>query len=969
MSDRSVLVPIRPAGLAEQQVFCGKFRQLKRSFRGFLAGRPPQLGPMRTFWVRGNGRLVTLRLFGALPLKLAHLADVFVPALAVRAAYIHAGFLAALWTCLSHIVGSLVCEGLPRSAAYMVQVRLQQSSSILFPPPNLGKGDSISNFLKMMDNFPSTDIALCAMSWFSKKPPPPSPLLSSPPVIRSEPRPARLVDPGFDDSDPRKILHTLLGASGLTWIWTSQRSLEDLLGDLVRAAPALGRSRPHGQGIAVFNSDPKTYWTCLDGAEGSAVAVICTPESNSGFLIEELTMPTQRASLGGVASEIIHTGETTEPIARLVQAASVVPPWETKVLRHIASDPFSWSMVPLPVRSSLGAWERIGHDLYVKTVSDIDGDEVRVFAGIHDGHPSLIYPIAQSAEGDLSPYEALASQGCFRIDWLDPSVVVVRDLPDDAVLGKVDSEAEVLINEVALALRGRRKMAMPAMPSVAPDGGIWDRIEAPGARPAREFPWAGVGAGDFVVADRVRECVAEEASTFESVEQQAQALIQLRGSGFAHTWRRGIDDALLSPSWLTVNSSSYDPESGRLVLSGYPTHDLLGMSPAYDLGAIDGRNVTTWSSQGHTSGLHMPANHVYVGSTHTRILAPLTYQTNACSVDYHPGQQLIAVLEFLGGSTGAVSVTDSNGNRRVLTTVASVAGHEPVRFSPDGTWLLISTSGRGTTLIEVANGRHIRVEPSNACWWPLEESTLLCVENSDGHMVPRLFSLRDAEHVQDFPEILVTDHLAEEFHSAWFPHVSPDGQELMVQTIAGVTAEHQAQFGAGSRATRVNLRTGAARTTQPPFLDGSGLLERDVRHHAWVGQPEPRKVDLHPSLAAQLLPGVTDHEYLSLDRWADDAQQFVVKLLNRAIDRIDTDEPEALMPEIIAAMVAVSQDHKLWEGMSEWLTNVQQVTTECVAEGRIVGDAAAAWTKFGAAKAALDAGREDLVDTIAAARC
>lgn len=806
------------------------------------------------------------------------------------------------------------------------------------------------------------------MSWFSKRSEPSTPHQSNPAPSADEPLKVVLSDPGLDEIDPRQSLHSIVCGSGLTWLWMSQGPLEGLLDSLLHAAPVFGQSRPHGRGLAVLTSDPATYWTCLDGPKGSAVAVICTPESDTGFLFQRVVTPIESHSLDGVSTAIISSGQTTDLVAQLIESASVVPPWETELLRHMSGEPESWSMLPLSLRRELAGWQRVGHDLYAKTVNDIDGDDVRIFVGLISDRPSLVYPIAQSKDGNLAVFEVVASRGTFALEWLDPSVVAVRGLPEHPQPGQIDGEVDYLTSEVARALDDSRQASMSAVPLAGPSGSIWERLEDQKSRTARTFALPGVEAGDFVVTDRVRECVDEDSSTFESVEHLAQALRRLRGSGFGHTWRRGIDDQLLSPPWLTVSSSSYDPQSGRLVLSGCPAHEFLGMPLAYDLGAIDGRNMSSWVSQGHTTGLRMPVHHIYVSSTRTGIIAPLTYQNNVCSVDYHAGQQLIGALEFLGTSTGAVSVFDDRGVRRVLTVVEEVSGNEPVRFSPDGTWILVCSPWRDTTLIEVATGRHLQLQPTNACWWPLEDSTLLTVQNKDGHATPRLFSLNHASYVYDFPEIILTDPVPEGFGSAWFPHVSPDGSELIVQTIAGVTAEHQGQFGAGCRATRVNLSTGAAHITQSPFLDDSRQLERDVRHHTWVGRPLKREVELHPDLAELLVPGITEHEHLASSRWAYDAQQFAMKLLNHAIDCIETDEPVALMSDLIAAMETVAQDHILWEQMSEWLTNVQQATSTRVTAGLITGDAAAAWVKFGIAKTALDAGRNELVDIISAAR-
>src|SRR5690606_21116646 len=131
----------------------------------------------------------------------------------------------------------------------------------------------------------------------------------------------------------------------------------------------------------------------------------------------------------------------------------------------------------------------------------------------------------------------------------------------------------------------------------------------------------------------------------------------------------------------------------------------------------------------------------------------------------------------------------------------------------------------------------------------------------------------------------------------------------------------------GSRATLVDLATGQARITHPPFLDDDRTLERDVQHHAWVGSCPPRRTQLHSDLEAQLEAGTPDHEWLAADRWADEAAQTVVVLLNRAIALVESDDPVAFMPDLIAAMMTTAHSQSKWSEMLHWFTSVHQATS------------------------------------------
>ena len=56
--------------------------------------------------------------------------------------------------------------------------------------------------------------------------------------------------------------------------------------------------------------------------------------------------------------------------------------------------------------------------------------------------------------------------------------------------------------------------------------------------------------------------------------------------------------------------------------AGHLTHPELGLSHAYDLGALNGANGLSWPEQGYTDGLFYPTGCLYIGSTRTGALAP-----------------------------------------------------------------------------------------------------------------------------------------------------------------------------------------------------------------------------------------------------------------------------------------------------------------------------------------------------------
>lgn len=466
---------------------------------------------------------------------------------------------------------------------------------------------------------------------------------------------------------------------------------------------------------------------------------------------------------------------------------------------------------------------------------------------------------------------------------------------------------------------------------------------------------------DYICTERVRESTPGEDSSFETVEALALQLRAARSTGFEYAVRYP-DDSLLSPTWLTLSAAALDGPTGRFAGIGHAAHELWEMSPAHDLGAIDGRNAFSFTNAGHGGGLVFAADTLYLGSARSNTIIPLDSASNFISADIHGESGTVGTLEFLGGGTvGAVALYGSGG-RRLLTVVEGVSGNEPIRFSPNGEWLLVPGT-RHTTLIETTTGRFVRLELGNAGWWPNDDSSLLVVTHDQGTATPHVFNLDSYSYTRSFPSIVLDVPLMETYPHLWFPAVSPDGSEVLLGTPAGASVEYQQEHGVGSHIARVHLESGKGRLAHPVFLDTAETLERDMREARWTGRPPARPVRLNPAVAASLTPPVTTHEYLAPGRWADSSEQVLVHTLNRAIRLVGDDaDVSPVMPEILSSLKSIAGTPS-WEKQEEWLQGVFRATLLMRVNGEISPPADQAWKRFGDAMVMINDGQSHLIDT------
>lgn len=770
-----------------------------------------------------------------------------------------------------------------------------------------------------------------------------------------------LIPPVLFDDDPRWAVSGLLDAMGMSVLLMAPTTIEHTLAEALRLAPVLTSSSPLGRGVMRLDADPETMWVAVESPSGSAVIVFGSPQSNSDLIFQRIVVPFESAP-SPFQRGMVFAGSADESTVGVLVDYNIVAVTEFTPFEHIATSD-GHAILPISARRAASHWKQLAAELYATVVNGGDGDDAQVYLARMNGRAELLTPIGEGSAPDwVAP---LVAEGAHRIEYLEPTVMLVTPTPTTSDGGELDAAARQLVNDAAAAFE-RAKNGAIAAPASRDVLDIWAQIAAARAEPSGGRRWVpSQDAPEVTIVECVRESGPGD-STFESVDALARVLRQSRGTGFEHAWR-SAEGALLSPEWLTVRSAVLDPASGRVVAAGHLTHTSVGMAPAHDLGALDGRNGFTFSEAAHGGGLLWPAQVLYVGSAHARMLLPLDATMNILAVDYEPLSGNIAVLQKLGSSAGAVSIVDASGRRYVLTTLEGISGTETVRFSGDGNWLLVSKWNE-SVLVEVATGKWVVIGVGNAGWWPLEASTLLSIHHVDGRAFPVLFNLATNAYGTSYPHIELDVPLLEAFPYVSNPAVSADGTEVIAVSPAGVSPEYQQKHGAGSRLVRFTLATGHGSLVAGAFLDDEQTLERDVSDARWTRR---RAVQGALTLSADLVAGLREptptHDWLAAGRWADEAEQLLVLALNEGVEATKQGRDfVGLLPEILAYLVPVSADDDSWSRQSEWLVGLRDTTVGMLAAGSLTGQLAECWRHYASAIAAIEAGRPDLIDSVGA---
>jgi hypothetical protein len=245
----------------------------------------------------------------------------------------------------------------------------------------------------------------------------------------------------------------------------------------------------------------------------------------------------------------------------------------------------------------------------------------------------------------------------------------------------------------------------------------------------------------------------------------------------------------------------------------------------------------------------------------------LEFDGQIISIDLSPGGSAASVFQWADGGACVWLIDTSTGKRRLLTaldrTTEGVAGNEPVRFSPDGVWLLIATGSRNQPMrfVNVATGDVLtatHIECEGVSWWPSRSPSSLLTWRYDeaGNTILSEFDIAKND-VAVIGCVAVPDGLEQQpmRRIAIDVAVGSDGEVLLCRTAFGPAVAHQMENGSCYRLATGQLvapSDGVATSLveiSPPFPYGTTALEVEDSIVRWTGRSEiAPEITLDPTL-------------------------------------------------------------------------------------------------------------------------
>jgi WD40 repeat protein len=582
------------------------------------------------------------------------------------------------------------------------------------------------------------------------------------------------------------------------------------------------------------------------------------------------------------------------------------------------------------------------YNLIIQMIVSVHDDESNPYAQLVAafGACLLIDAAPEAPEDDDVKFKAILERSLISsIVSLIEMVKVNRDMGASDVYGFADLFVTIIKNIPSSLFAG--KLALSAlMDEEKPDEhksvnsidtSMWELLDLQPNGTVASLPISWISHPEFIFIERIRNT-----KDISGSDEEILRLYNLRGTAFEKNLRDS-DDRLLLPNWLTVSSFAIHETSGRFVFTGAIKKEFFGLSEDEILSS--------------TLYLFLEVTQfLWIGSTKNGAIAPIAPIANNSSVDISQTENLIGAVISLGGVDGVVVTFDNLGVCRVLTVLSHLSGNETITFSPDGKWLLISSTStdHGCRLVEVESGRWVDSGVANATWWPLADSTLFTIESDIENAVntPRLFSLEENKFVQDFPSIVLNVPHSQEYPHIWSPCVKSDGSEVLGETIAGISEEYRYANGAGSRPVRIDLETGNGALVFSPFIDDEQKFERDDEEIKWTDCGRSSvSTRLHPDLV--LKEPLTEHKNLpDRAKYPNGAESVLVAGLNRFIEKYQTDDTANLVPPVISSLLSLVEDADAWERQQEWITGLAGAISQAIQNGEITGHDAVAWDYF-----------------------
>lgn len=240
-----------------------------------------------------------------------------------------------------------------------------------------------------------------------------------------------LADPGHPESDLRHHTYRLFDACGLTWVFHSRGPVNDLFASLRTVAPLFNQASSLPVGLGSFGVGG-LMWSAFEGPHGSAIAIFCFPDADSGLLLDHLIFPMEKKATHVERSMVSVGGNTDARVHEIISSATVVSPWELEGMRHLR--PPSNDSAPFPglLGSALegAGWQRLDEDLFKSVAPGSPGRTQLVFFARHSvGFFAAMSPVASSPDGTVpAPLQGLTF-GSYELDVLGDLALLIAKIP------------------------------------------------------------------------------------------------------------------------------------------------------------------------------------------------------------------------------------------------------------------------------------------------------------------------------------------------------------------------------------------------------------------------------------------------------------------------------------------------------------------------------------------------------------
>lgn len=364
----------------------------------------------------------------------------------------------------------------------------------------------------------------------------------------------------------------------------------------------------------------------------------------------------------------------------------------------------------------------------------------------------------------------------------------------------------------------------------------------------------------------------------------------------------GLDDALratigfglqrhvMGGEDLPITSDAYnarelmvDPLTGVMAGCTGLSHWSFGLPGALDLGLRDGRNIVGWSDE-VPEAMMSALESLYIGNAQTGRFEMAAMGGEIGGLSLSPDATSVAWIEWRGRDLAGFTTPGfifeehlDSGKRRLLGVLDQFSGVAPVRYSPDGAWLLVGA----TRLIRMIDGAALELPEARASAWapPLGDSTLLRVAGSADAMRLASFDLATGNS-EDLGPLEVEEDAVVLYLADLDVHPS----ELQALAISPYGYPEPYRNGEGARGKLQMLDIEARRLTPvtSPTVPGFSTIERDQERPRWVADRRGGAVRLTDALESQLQipvvppevpPGsVTDLAFMLAQRCATDLE-------------------------------------------------------------------------------------------------